>query len=104
MTPSGDKRSGSTLAQVMAFCLTAPSHYLNQCLLIINKIKSSDIHLRASSQEITQPSITEIIWKIKCLTFHSNFPGANEIKIAIAWMIFDIPYARHPLWIPADNG
>ena len=28
---------GSTLAQVMACCLTAPSHYLNQCWLIINK-------------------------------------------------------------------
>ena len=27
--------SGSTLAQVMAWCLTAPSHYMNQCLLII---------------------------------------------------------------------
>ena len=26
-------RSGSTLAQVMACCLTAPSHYLNQCWL-----------------------------------------------------------------------
>ena len=26
--------SGSTLAQVMACCLTAPSHYLNQCWLI----------------------------------------------------------------------
>ena len=25
------QRSGSTLAQVMACCLTAPSHYLNQC-------------------------------------------------------------------------
>ena len=27
-------RSGSTLSQVMACCLTAPSHYLNQCWLI----------------------------------------------------------------------
>ena len=27
--------SGSTLVQVMAWCLTAPSHYLNQCWLII---------------------------------------------------------------------
>ena len=25
------QKSGSTLAQVMACCLTAPSHYLNQC-------------------------------------------------------------------------
>ena len=30
-------RSGSTLAQVMACCLTAPSHYLNQCSLIISE-------------------------------------------------------------------
>ena len=28
-------RSGSTLVQVMAGCLTAPSHYLNQCWLPI---------------------------------------------------------------------
>ena len=31
-------RSGSTLVQVMACCLTAPSHYLNQCWLIISKV------------------------------------------------------------------
>ena len=31
------QRSGSTLAQVMACCLTAPSHYLNQCWLIISE-------------------------------------------------------------------
>ena len=31
-------RSGSTLAQVMAWCLTAPSHYLNQCWLIISEV------------------------------------------------------------------
>ena len=32
-------RSGSTLAQVMACCLTAPSHYLNQCWLVISKVQ-----------------------------------------------------------------
>ena len=31
-------RSGSTLAQVIACCLTAPSHYLNQCWDIISKV------------------------------------------------------------------
>ena len=30
--------SGWTLALVMAWCLTAPSHYLNQCWLIISKV------------------------------------------------------------------
>ena len=58
----------------MACCLTAPSHYLNQCWLII-----SDIHIRTISQEMPQPSITKICLKITCLKFHSNFPGANEL-------------------------
>ena len=31
--------SGSTLAQVMAYCLMAPSHYLNQCWLILSKVQ-----------------------------------------------------------------
>ena len=33
------QRSGSPLAQVMACCLMAPSHYLNQCWLIIDKVE-----------------------------------------------------------------
>ena len=33
------QRSGTTLAQVMACCLTAPSHYLNHCWLIISKVE-----------------------------------------------------------------
>ena len=32
-------RSESTLVQVMACCLTAPSHYLNQCWLIISEVQ-----------------------------------------------------------------
>ena len=32
-------RIGSNLAQVMVCCLTAPSHYLNQCWLIITKVQ-----------------------------------------------------------------
>ena len=42
-------RSWSKLLQVMACCLTAPSHYLNQCLLIISRVlwhSSEDIHIR----------------------------------------------------------
>ena len=32
-------KSRSTLTQVMACCLTAPSHYLNQCWLIISEVQ-----------------------------------------------------------------
>ena len=35
--PIRRQRSGSTLAQVMVWCLMAPRHYLNQCWLIISK-------------------------------------------------------------------
>ena len=44
-----------------------------------SSVKSCDIHMRAISQEISQPSITNIFLKITCLKFHSNFPGANEL-------------------------
>ena len=42
--------SWSTLAQVVAYCLTAPSHCLNQCWLI-KSVRSSDVHLRVVSQK-----------------------------------------------------
>ena len=32
-------KTGSTLARVMVCCLAAPSHYLNQCWLIIRKVQ-----------------------------------------------------------------
>ena len=38
-----------------------------------------DIHIRAISQEMPQPSITEICLKITYLNFHSDFPGASEL-------------------------
>ena len=37
-------RSGSTLAQVSACCLMAPSHYLNQCSLIISEVFWHDVN------------------------------------------------------------
>ena len=69
-------RSGSTLAQVMACCLMPPSHYLHQCWLIIGKVQ---LHPASEIQEIPQPSITTINWKVTYLKFHSNLSGANEL-------------------------
>ena len=48
------QRSGSTLAQVMACCLMAPSHYLNQCWLIIRKVQwhPSDSNLARNTPAI----------------------------------------------------
>ena len=60
------RRTGSTLAQVMACCLTASSHYLNQCWLI-SKVQWQH---RTVSQEM--PSITELSLEITYLTLHSD--------------------------------
>ena len=70
-------KSGSTLAQVMACCLTTPSHYLNQYWLVISKVQW---HSSAILQEIPQPSVIEISLKITYLKFCSNLPGANELN------------------------
>ena len=89
-------KSGSTLAQVMACCLTAPSHYLNQCWLIISKVQwhssvdnfttetsaiyhkdtLKNIHLKFHSN---LPGANNTLKNIH-LKFHSNLPGANELK------------------------
>ena len=52
-------------------------------------VKSNDIHIRAISQEMPQPSIIKIRLKITYLKFHPNFPRANEL-IALT----RIKYAR----------
>ena len=51
------QRSGSPLAQVMACCLTAPSHYLNQCWLFISKVK-----WRSSKDNFTRDTSAINLW------------------------------------------
>ena len=49
--------TGSTLAQVMACCLTAPIHYLNQCWLSISKVlchSSEGIMIMRRSEDTNQ--------------------------------------------------
>ena len=49
------QKTGSTLAQVIACCLTAPNHYLKQCWLIISKVlwHSSEGNFAAGISAIT---------------------------------------------------
>ena len=69
------QRSGSTLAQVMACCMRAPSHYLNQCWLII-----SEVQWHSYEGNFTRDALTIISLKTTYLKFHSNCPGANELN------------------------
>ena len=76
----------STLAQVMACCLTASSHYLNHSWLIISKVlwhSSEGIIMRRSKIPISKTRL-----KITFLEYHSDLPGANELTLmAIATII-----------------
>ena len=91
------QRSGSTLAQVMADCVMAPSHYLNQCWPAINLCTMNCMgvhelnlyHINWLVQErrnsianalelrlsCTNPSICSCIAFIK---IHPFLPGTNE--------------------------
>ena len=55
VTPFGKNKSGLTLVQIMTCCLMAPSHYLDQCWLIINKVQRHSSE--KNSQELPQPSV-----------------------------------------------
>ena len=71
-------KSGSTLDQVMAWCLTAPTHYLNQCWLIIKGVlwHSPERNFTGNAQDIN--SWNEFEFTISKLFPH--FPGANELN------------------------
>ena len=65
-------RSRSKLAQVMACCLTASSHYLNQCWLIINGVlwHSPKTNLTGSPQVIIPWKETEMGQMVQVMCEH----------------------------------
>ena len=46
-------------------------------------VRSNDIHLRSISQEILQPTITNISFTIAHLNIQFNLIGSNELEINI---------------------
>ena len=57
--------SDSTLPHVMDCCLTAQSHYKDQCWLCINDVQFSSMHLRAISQRVP--------WLLFCMSLQMLF-------------------------------
>ena len=66
--------SGSTLVQVMACCLTAPSHYLNQYWQVFCGIRQ-----KAISQEVLMNLIQNMCFEITSLKL---LPRANELTLS----------------------
>ena len=88
--------SRSTLAQVMASCLMAPGHYLDQCWLII-------------SEEMPPPAITKIRLKMT-YKIPFKFPRGQWVKqVVIALWSHDahltsLYFKAHLLQIPILNS
>ena len=72
-------RSESTLAQVMAHFLMAPSHYLNHCSLIISEVLWPSTEGNRVSQEILKISILDMNLKIDDLRLQPHLPCANDL-------------------------
>ena len=75
----------STLAQVMACCLMAPSHYLNQCWLIFSKVlwhSSEGIIIRRSEDTNQKIKIENYIFRIL-----SRSPRGQWVDSDSAWVL-----------------
>ena len=80
VTPFWRHRSGSTLAQVMACNLTTPSHYLNQCWLIIS-VRSCGVHGRVLSWEDLTIPIIKQDWKLHFCRITFRFPRGQWFNV-----------------------
>ena len=73
---------GSTLAQVMACCLTARSHYLNHCWFIISKVP-----WYLSEGIIWKRQSVKKDWNLHLLKSHPDLPGNSELTRAEMVMV-----------------
>ena len=66
--------SGSTLAQIMACCLMATSHYLNQCWLIIKGVlwHSPETNVTRCAYELNLQHLFEALLKLLPLLLKEN--------------------------------
>ena len=98
-------KSGSTLAQVMACCLMAPSHYLNRCWLIISKVQwhPSESNFTGATSAISSWNYLENY--LSNILFKS--PRGQWVKIAISepilWIKFMSTSHEIALWWMPQN-
>ena len=78
-------KSGPILTQVMACCLTAPSHYLNQSWFLNGEVLC--FSPGAISQWVPKLLLCIISLKIIHLKLLAYLPGANELTRSISWLL-----------------
>ena len=94
-------KSGSTLAQVMACWLTAPSHFLNQCRLIISKLQWHSQSVTRLFHSLLAHSDRQVI-PTACQRL-ANAGTANHLCLYIDWQVSSIIRARFNIKM-SNNG
>ena len=77
----------------MVCCLTAPSHYLKQCWLIISKV-----HWHSSEGNFTRDASTINYWnclKITCLKISFKSPRGQWVNLKIEQQTSSLPNGYH---------
>ena len=77
----------------MACCLTAPSHYLNPCWLVISEVQWPSPEGSFRRYFSHQPLQSAWIWLSRYLKFHSNIPRVNKL----------MPHCDNPKWWELQN-
>ena len=75
-------RTWSTSAQVMAWCLTAPSHYLNQYWILTSEVLWHSHEGFFSEKKSRYLSLTWL-FKITILRLQLHLPRANELRLYV---------------------
>ena len=91
-------RSGPKLAQVMACCLKAPSHYQNQCWLSISKVlyHSSEDPIKRNSEGTNQESkLGNLILKVASKYRRGLWVNGNASSRMLVPVRLDL-YSKHP--------
>ena len=90
VTPYGNKEPGLTLAQIMAFCPTAPSHYLIKCWLIVNWTLTSKLHWNLNQNTnffFHKITFENVVYKMSAIFFLVSMcwrsAGMNVVLVCI---------------------
>ena len=104
-------RCWSTLAQVMACCFTAPSHYLNQCWLLISEVlwcsheHYSDVTMSVMASQIT--GVLIVCSNVCSGADHRKHQSSAPLAFVrwIHWWPVDSPHKGPVIWkmFPFDD-
>ena len=103
--------SWTTLAQVMACCLTAPSHYLNQCWLIIRGVlwHTSESSFAGIAQgidsgyEFEKDILKNIFKSPRGQWVNVQGPNYSSSTESIAWLLMPWLGHQHPWYCRHAN-